>query len=137
MKRFKTKHQAQNLRSHSWICLECGSHHKTKTKVCQLCGSSRLQYFPSQAEARRYGELTLKLKLGVISALELQPSFPIEANGILCATYRADFAYQQDGELVIEDVKPTTNERYLDPVFKLKRSLVEALHGVKIRIVKR
>ena len=42
----------------------------------------------------------------LISDLETQPVFPLLVNGIKIGRYTADFKYKnQDGEVVIEDVK--------------------------------
>ena len=50
--------------------------------------------FDSKAEARRYAGLRALVANGIISDLELQPSFVIDVNGVKICTYRADFAYQ-------------------------------------------
>jgi Flp pilus assembly CpaF family ATPase len=84
--------------------------------------------FDSKKEARRYGELTTLLADGEISRLMLQPKFDIIVNGIKVAYYKADFAYfNKAGDRVIEDVKGMKT-----PMYRLKKKLVEALHGVKI-----
>jgi hypothetical protein len=49
-------------------------------------------------------------------------------NGVLVCTYVGDFDYWENGEYIVEDVKG-----FLTPVFKLKRKLVKALHGITIR----
>lgn len=87
--------------------------------------------FDSKAEAIRYRELLLRGRAGEIADLELQPVFLIVVNGIRIATYRADFAYrdlQAGGAFVVEDVKGVRT-----PVYRLKKRLVEALHGIVIR----
>ncbi len=88
--------------------------------------------FHSRSEAERYEELLLMEQAGVISGLEVQPRYPIIVEGKRIAVYVADFAYAEDGEAVIEDVKggPST------AVFRLKKKLVEALYGVTIREVR-
>lgn len=87
--------------------------------------------FDSKAEAKRYGDLLLLERHGKIRALELQPSFPITIKGVKVFTYRADFAYERDGQTVVEDVKGVRT-----PVYKLKKRCVEAEYGVQIREVK-
>ena len=82
--------------------------------------------FDSIAESRRYKELKLLERAGVISELELQPRFLLQEgfkkNGktFRKIEYIADFQYIEDGRLVIEDVKGKETE-----VFKLKRKLFE------------
>lgn len=51
----------------------------------------------------------------------------------LAITYRGDFQYKKDGELVVEDVKIS---KFLVPeVFKIKEKLMLAVHGIKIKRV--
>jgi hypothetical protein len=86
--------------------------------------------FHSQAEAKRYGQLKLLFRAGTIRNLELQPAFHISINGKKIFTYKADFAYFEGAERIVEDVKG-----FRTPVYKLKKKIVEAQLGVKIREV--
>lgn len=83
--------------------------------------------FDSKKEARRYCELKILVKSGQISGLELQPRFECVVNGKKVCRYIADFAYIQGGAMVYEDVKGMKT-----PIYRLKKKLVEALHGVVI-----
>jgi Protein of unknown function (DUF1064) len=105
--------------------------------------------FDSTKEANRYGELRLLEKAGAITNLEMQPRFPIDVvrlwdagrwtwgSGkwkpaiVACGVFRADFRYVDatTGETVIEDVKsgPTKTTAY-----RLRKRLVEAIHGITI-----
>lgn len=85
--------------------------------------------FHSAKEARRYGDLKLLERAGEITALELQPKFPMVVNGQLVCTYLADFAYVnvRTGIQVTEDVKGVETE-----AFKIKRKLLRAVHGVEV-----
>ena len=88
--------------------------------------------FDSAAEARRYGELKLLERAGQITGLELQPSFRLVVNNCLICTYKADFRYVTDtphvrGLVVVEDVKGMKT-----PVYRLKKKLMLAIHGVEI-----
>lgn len=90
--------------------------------------------FDSAAEATRYQVLKLKLDMGFIHDLRLQVPYPITVgNGVVVAIYKADFVYVEDGANfeIAEDVKGMDT-----PVSKLKRKLVEAIHGVKVEIVR-
>ena len=87
--------------------------------------------FASKAEARRYTHLKFLFKSGVNRNLELQPKFKIRVEGKDICTYRADFAYFENGKRVIEDVKGV-----LTPVYRLKKKLVEAIYKVEIRETK-
>lgn len=106
--------------------------------------------FASIKESRRYSELRLLERAGQIRDLELQPTFPIFAVGLLpvpegteipilpawvslrkCGRFTADFRYidVRTGEVVIEDSKsaPTATEAY-----RLRKKLVEATYGIRI-----
>ena len=93
---------------------------KYKNIQCEANGIK----FHSKAERRRYLELYKLEQLGVIRALELQPSFTLlerfESNGIKyrAINYLADFRYLMDGVNVVEDVKGKETKEYL-----LKRKL--------------
>jgi hypothetical protein len=111
---------------------------KYHAQVCLVDGLR----FDSRKEARRYERLKLLAAAGEISALELQPEFAITVlelwrdDGALvsCGRFRADFRYVEtrSGEVVIEDTKsgPTKTTAY-----RLRKRLVEAIHGVTIREV--
>ena len=88
--------------------------------------------FDSAKEARRYGELKLLERAGQITGLEIQPSFRLVVNNCLICTYKADFRYTTDtphvrGLVVVEDVKGMKT-----PVYRLKKKLMLAIHGVEI-----
>lgn len=70
--------------------------------------------FDSQKEARRYDELMVMLRAGIISELRLQPQFTLQESyvtetgeRIRAVRYTADFSYKFGGKLVVEDVKST------------------------------
>jgi hypothetical protein len=54
--------------------------------------------------------------------------YPLEVNGVPVATYVADFVYSEAGREVVEDAKGV-----LLDVYKIKRKLMLALHGIEIR----
>jgi len=83
--------------------------------------------FDSKKEARRYSQLKLMEKSGVISELSLQPRFDLIVNGKKCGFYKADFRYIENGKEVIEDVKGM-----LTPVYRLKKKLVKAIYNIDI-----
>lgn len=94
--------------------------------------------FDSIAESRRYKELVLLQRAGKISELQLQPKFLLQEsfrkNG---KTYRkieyiADFMYEEDGKIIVEDVKGKETE-----VFKLKHKLFEKKYpALELKIIK-
>lgn len=95
--------------------------------------------FDSKGEARRYAELQLMERGGLISRLERQPEFVLQEAFIDSAgekhraiKYRADFRYLENGRIIIEDFKgrPT-------PEFKMKAKLFRFMFpDVTLRITK-
>ncbi len=105
--------------------------------------------FDSKKEARRYYELLLQQKAGMISGLERQKKFVliptqrepdiIGARGgkhpgkVIekeCA-YIADFVYQVQGQTVVEDVKGyRMGGAYT--VFTIKRKLMLERYGIRV-----
>lgn len=101
--------------------------------------------FDSKREAKRYTELKVLEKSGMITHLELQPEYEIVINGVKICKYRGDFSYMtvraenkepfknSKGEyqtptmtgdkegMVLEDVKG-----FKTPIYRLKKRLVEA-----------
>ena len=88
--------------------------------------------FASRAEARRYEELRLLERAGEIRDLVVHPSFELVVGGQRVGAYVADFAWRGPeplAELVVEDVKsPATRT----PVYRLKRKLMLAVHGIEV-----
>ncbi len=86
--------------------------------------------FDSKREARRYSELRLLERGGIISGLELQKRFEIvpKSEHGKALYYIADFVYTENGKPVIEDVKGVKTQVYV-----LKKRLVAERYGVKIK----
>jgi hypothetical protein len=95
--------------------------------------------FDSQREVVRYQELKRLALAGVITDLEVHPGWPLIVSALYVEQprifqsvgwmFHADFKYQRDGQLIVEDVKskPTKTEAY-----KLRKKIVEAVHGITI-----
>lgn len=83
----------------------------------------------SKAEAARYGELKLMLRAGAIRDLKVHEVFPLVVGGLLIAKYEADFVYYDitTRTRIVEDVKGLATE-----VYKIKRRLMKACHGIDI-----
>jgi hypothetical protein len=86
-------------------------------------------WFDSAKEAKRYSELKILERAGMIKNLKLQPEFPLIVNEQKICTYRGDFSYfdLQKFEPVVEDTKGFKTKEY-----KLKKKLFEALYGRRI-----
>src|SRR5689334_3681402 len=61
--------------------------------------------FDSAKEARRFQTLTTLQMAGMITDLFRQMPFDLIVNGQQICYYVADFTYQQNGRLIVEDVK--------------------------------
>ena len=83
--------------------------------------------FDSKKEARRYVQLKLLVKAGVVTKLELQPRYDLIINAVKCGFYKADFRYFENGREVVEDVKGMKT-----PVYNLKKKLIKAIYGIEI-----
>ena len=108
--------------------------------------------FDSCKEARRYKELSLLEKAGVISRLELQKRFeliPAQYENVSreeyikskgkktkgkcierACKYKADFYYIQNGERIVEDTKGFKTKDYI-----IKRKLMLQVFGIRIKEV--
>lgn len=107
--------------------------------------------FDSKKESKRYQELKLLEKAGMIQGLELQKKFVLIPSqhetferygkkgqrlkdGIRCiekeCAYIADFVYQENGKTIVEDVKGRRLPEYI-----IKRKLMLYMHGIKVKEV--
>lgn len=93
--------------------------------------------YDSKKEAQRAMELEQLEKAGVIKNLErqkkyvLQPKFMLAGHTVREITYVADFVYEEDGKVVVEDVKgPATRS---NPVYKIKKKMMMYVHGIEIK----
>lgn len=102
---------------------------KFGSKRCTVEGEA----FDSKLEARRWLELRDMQRRGLISGLRRQVEYPLVINGIDCGSYYADFVYfTAAGDRRVEDVKAKSGVT-MTQVYKLKKRLVFAIHGVTIR----
>lgn len=132
-RRWRSKHDGYNTRQHVWACLSCNATYSSATSACEACGHY-VQYFASTQEFRRYRELQVLQQAKQISGLQVQPRYDVVINGHKVTQYRADFKYVEGDQVVVEDVKPSLDEKSHSDVFKLKKKLVEAVFGITITI---
>lgn len=108
--------------------------------------------FDSKAEARRYSELKLLVRTGVISSLVLQPSFEVlpkvkepketflkreaklkllgkktSRRWLPARRYTADFQYIENGNLIVEEVKGEITAK--ETAYRLRRHAFLVRHG--------
>lgn len=95
--------------------------------------------FDSSKEAKFYSELKLRKKANQILDFERQVKFEIVVNGIHIANYFLDFkVIHNANKIEYIDVKgqdSKTKKWIKTDVFQLKKKLVEAIYGIKIKIV--
>ena len=106
-------------------------YHSKKTEVDGIL-------FDSKAEARRYMDLAIMERCGVIKDLRLQVPFVLvkgekwsDGRKHRDVVYKADFVYLDNGQIVVEDVKGFRTEAY-----RIKRELMKAVHHIEIREVR-
>jgi len=85
--------------------------------------------FDSKREHKRFQELQLLERAGEISQLRTQMEFSLDVCGEHICKYIADFAYTRDGKRVVEDVK---SKATATPLYRLKKKLMRAIHGIEI-----
>ena len=85
----------------------------------------------SKRECRRYEELLLMQKMGLIKNLQTQVKYELipKQKGELAVTYTADFVYQND-HLHVEDAKGCKTQQYV-----IRRKLMLWVHQIKVEEV--
>ena len=117
-----------------------GKYHNRKCTVT-LPENGKTITFDSEKEARRFGELRMRLRFGDIRDLRLQVNFTLqegfttaEGNRVRPIVYKADFTYQErtpsGWRTVVEDVKGVRTKEY-----RMKRKMMLEKFGVDIREV--
>ena len=98
-------------------------------------GNHKANGFDSKKEESRYAELALMQRAGIISDLRRQVKFeliPSQYKDGKCVyrsvSYIADFVYEQNGELVVEDSKGFKTPEYI-----IKKKLMLYIHGIIIK----
>jgi hypothetical protein len=86
-----------------------------------------------KGECERWQELQLLERGGSIRALRRQVPYALVVNGLLVATYFADFVYLDGEATIVEDHKSPRTRKLKD--FRMKVKLMQALHGIQIREV--
>ena len=110
--------------------------------------------YDSKKESQRNAYLELMQKQGLISDLKRQVVFEliptiyedkvvhlktkdkiVQRVAQKAVTYKADFTYIKDGQLVVEDVKASASYAALDKTFILKEKMMRYFHGIVIKRV--
>ena len=110
---------------------------KYRNKIVTLFGKT----FASQKEALRYAYLLEQQKAGAIQNLECQVKFTLipknEKHREL--SFVADFVYDQDDKIIVEDVKPDNMKWYKSTsayaVYNIKKKLMYHELGIEVQEV--
>lgn len=104
-------------------------------------GNKKIEYngivYDSKKEFNRAMELEQLQKLGLISNLQrqkkyvLQPSFKFMNKTIREIAYIADFVYEENGDVIVEDVKSPITRK--NPVYLIKKKMLMYVHGIEIK----
>ena len=94
--------------------------------------------FDSKKELKRFAELQALEKSGEITDLRRQVKFELipaqkDKDGRSIergCNYIADFVYNRNGEMIVEDVK---SKATMTSVYVLKRKLMLHVHGIRIQ----
>ena len=136
-KQFQTYQESLGKAIHVWVCHSCGTWHEVnKPSLCMYCKNHIFEYCASKAEAKRYAELNAMKKQGLIERFQTQVKFNLKVNGISITTYRCDFLYYKNGEMIVEDVKGyTNNKNAITRLFLLQKKLMLACHGIDVKVI--
>ena len=88
--------------------------------------------FDSMKEAKRYKQLKIFERAGLIKDLKLQVPFVLidKTSYGRAIKYVADFVYTEDNKMVVEDVKGVRTD-----VYRLKKRLLAERYGIEIKEV--
>jgi hypothetical protein len=89
--------------------------------------------FDSKREASYYAALKLRERAGEVTDVELQHPYALTVNGVLVATYRADFVFW---DISLRRRRVIDVKGVMTPVFRLKQKLMRACHKIEIEVVK-
>lgn len=82
----------------------------------------------SKGEAKRYTDLLLLERAGEIQDLKHHVVYELIVEGSLICKYEADFTYLENHKRIVEDFKGVRTA-----VYRLKKKLMRAIHGIEIR----
>lgn len=86
--------------------------------------------FDSIGERNRFKQLEIMEFAGEITNLKVQVKFSIIVNHVKICSYIADFTYHDNqGNYIVEDFKGVQTA-----IFKLKKKLMKAVHGIDIKL---
>ncbi len=100
---------------------------KYRNVICEVDGMK----FHSKKEARHYGYLKVMKLAGEVIDFKCQVEYKIVEDGELICKYIADFVvYYPNNIIEVWDVKSPITRK--NPVYRLKKKLLKAIHKVDI-----
>lgn len=110
-------------------CVEHRRRPKYRAVRTEATIEGRKVKFDSRKEEKRFAELVLLERAGLISLLSRQPRFRLVVNGALVCCYVGDSQYFDIrlGMMVVEDAKGVRTRAY-----RIKAKLFTALTGIQI-----
>jgi hypothetical protein len=97
--------------------------------------------FRSIPEMEHYGGLLQLQRRGIISALQYEPKFVFEVEGVIVGSYKPDFTFIENGKLRCQDTKPWKRNKqgvlkpYLRRGFTRTQKLMRACFGIEVEVV--
>ncbi len=86
--------------------------------------------FDSKKEHRRFCDLKMLELAGKIHDLQVHPQYVFEHNGVRIGSFKPDFRYIVDGQIVIEDVKsPSTRS---ETSYRLRKKMLKAFFDLDV-----
>ena len=110
------------------------SRNKYGNNPVEIMFKGEMTRFDSMKEATRAKELEFMEGSGLITDLqrqvkfEIRPGFYHNGKKIQAETYKADFAYYENGEYVVEDVKGVKTQ-----VYRSKKNWMLYKYGIEIK----
>lgn len=97
----------------------------------QKYGNQKTDYngvtFDSKKELKKWQELQLLEKSGLISDLQRQVAFPLIVNGRHVGRFTADYTWIEDGQKVVADAKSAPTRK--ETAYRLRKRVFEAQYA--------
>lgn len=89
--------------------------------------------FASKAESAYYAKLKQRETAGEVANVELQKRYAMTIGGFLICTYVSDFDFY---DITEKRQRTVDTKGVITDVFRIKRKLMKAIHGIDVEIVK-
>jgi hypothetical protein len=103
---------------------------KFGNEKCKIDGIT----FDSKKEAKYYGLYKLLVATRELKKFDVHVRYPLEVNGVLVCVYVADFVlHYPNGKITVVDIKGDATVGL--SVFRIKKQLMKACHGLNIHVI--